>query len=246
MSKVLSRNERRVWLASVVIAAGLLSAGVPDMEAAQGPPAATPAHNVLDLYKLHKDEYVTPDSPVLVEVGKGQYLSIIGQGAPGGPTFGRKVGVLYGAAFALKMRSRSAGRDYAVAPMEGLWWGSKKGHDFMDEPRETWNWKLLIRVPEFITDKDVSAATGTGAGQGAGAMQEIKLETLTEGRCVQVLHVGPYDQEDATIAAMMDFAKEKGLTLNGPHHEIYLSDPNRTEPAKLRTILRQPVKPAGD
>ncbi len=242
MSMVPGRNERRVSLALVVIAGGLLSARVADVEAAQEPRSAKPADNVLDLYKLHKDEYVTPDSPVLVDVGKGHYLSITGQGAPGGPTFGRKVGLLYGAAFAVKMRSRSAGRDYSVAPMEGLWWGSKKGHDFMDEPRETWNWKLLIRVPEFITDKDVSAAIGAGAGQGTGGMQEVKLETLAEGRCVQVLHVGPYDQEDATIAAMMDFAKEKGLTINGPHHEIYLSDPNRTEPAKLRTILRQPVR----
>ncbi len=141
------------------------------------------------------------------------------------------------------MKGKFSGRDYTVCPLEGLWWGTKDPHDFLNEPKETWNWKLLIRTPDFITEKNLSAAVSQMAGQKKDAdAEEIKLETIEEGRCVQILHVGPYSEESPTIATMLAFAKEKGLTRREPHHEIYLSDPNRTPPEELRTILRQPVK----
>ena len=130
-----------------------------------------------------------------------------------------------------------------MAPLEALWWGTKDENNFFDEPRETWNWKLLIRTPDFITDKQLKEAVTAAASRGKdAAVSHVRLETMTEGRCVQVLHKGPYADEAATIAAMDAFAKENKLVCNGYHHEIYLTDPNRAAPEKMRTILRQPMK----
>ena len=197
----------------------------------------------LDLYKQHKAEYVTPKRPVLVDVGRVLYLAIQGRGEPGSEEFASKMQAMYSVAFTIKMTKKFAGRDYKVCHLEGLWWGKRKGDDFFKLPRDQWNWKLLIRVPEFITEEDVKGALGPLAPEdGKSDAPEVKLERLTEGRCVQVLHVGPYTEEGKTIAAMLAFAKEKGLTPHGRHHEIYISDPNTVTPDKLRTILRQPVR----
>ena len=197
----------------------------------------------IDLYKLHKDEYIKPKTPTLIKIHSAQYLSITGKGEPGGKAFVEKVGALYGVAYTIKMRSKAAGQDYVVAKLEGLWWGSKKKHNFIDEPRETWNWKLLIRTPEFVTKKNISEAVDVLISKGKDeTVREVTLEKINEGQCVQVLYIGGYDQETDTINAMTQYAVEKGLIPNGYHHEIYLSDPNKTDPSKLRTILRQPVK----
>ena len=197
----------------------------------------------LDLLKKHKEEYAKPKEPTIIKVAKAKYLALEGKGAPGGPEFVNGVGAMYGAAYSIKMKSKQAGRDYKVAPLEALWWGTKDEHNFFDEPRETWNWKLLIRTPDFITDKQLKEAVTAAASRGKdAAVSRVRLETITEGRCVQVLHKGPYADEPATIAAMDAFAKQQSLVRNGHHHEIYLTDPNRTAPEKMRTILRQPVR----
>ena len=105
------------------------------------------------------------------------------------------------------------------------------------------NWKLMIRVPDFITQETVTDALQSFAKQRPNPdIKKIQLETIKEGRCVQVMHIGPYATENVTIAGMTAFAKAQGLVPNGRHHEIYLSDPNRTLPEKMQTILRQPVK----
>lgn len=197
----------------------------------------------LDLFKDNKSEYASPKKPAIVQVGSGQYLLIIGRGAPGGDAFTEKLGALYAIAYTAKMASKSAGRDYKVCPLEGLWWGSANESDFMNEPRRQWNWKLLIRTPEFITQREVAGAIETARKKGKStAVSEVQLDKMAEGRCVQMLHVGPYDAEDATIAVMMSFVAENDLAVHGLHHEIYLSDPRRVAPEKLRTILRFPVR----
>jgi hypothetical protein len=197
----------------------------------------------LDLYKVHKFEYVTPKKPVLVNVKPAQYLSIEGKGEPGGEVFHKMVGALYGIAYTVKMTKKFAGKDYKVCQLEGLWWGSGKETDFLKNLPKTWNWKLLVRVPGFIKAKDVQDAVKKlkEKGKGAGA-DKVKLETIQEGQCVQMLHVGPYNQEQGTITQMMDFVREKGLACHGRHHEIYLSDPRRVPTSRLRTILRHPVR----
>jgi hypothetical protein len=196
----------------------------------------------LDLFKEHSDEYAMPRQPALVVVKPAKYLTITGQGEPGSAPFQAKLMGLYGAAFTIKMTSKSAGRDYKVCPLESLWWGVNQG-DFWNQPRDKWNWKLLIRTPDFIGKSSLAEAIATLQAKNKGPeVAEVRLEKIGEGRCVQMLHVGPYDQEPETITRMAAFASENGLAFHGTHHEIYLSDPRRVAPERLRTILRQPVR----
>lgn len=196
----------------------------------------------VDLYKEFKSEYVTPKEPVFVVVGPARYLSITGQGAPGGEQFRSHISALYSVAFTLKMAEKFAGHDYKLCHLEGQWW-AENGSDFRTHQPKEWKWRLLIRVPEFITQKEVDAAIKSVIEKGKSALvTEVKLQEQTEGRCVQMLHVGPYPEEKASIEKMNALAEGGGVRLRGPHHEIYLSDPNRVPPQRLRTILRYPVE----
>ena len=148
----------------------------------------------LDLYKLHKAEYAMPKKPALVRTKPAQYLAINGQGAPGGPRFTACIGALYGAAFTIKMTRKFAGKqDYAVCKLEGQW--------FMDgetacRPKDEWKWKLMIRTPDFISPEDLKTAVATLLKRGKSReVEEVALETIDEGACVQMLHVGPYEKE---------------------------------------------------
>jgi len=197
----------------------------------------------IDLCKLHKAEYVTPKEPVVVEVKPARYLTILGKGEPGGETFQAKLGALYAAAFTLKMTRKFAGQDYRVCHLEGLWWVEGSKSCLSDHPPGAWKWKLIIRVPDFITEQDLQEAVHKLKAKGkAPEAGRVRLETLAEGRCLQVLHVGPYAKENETIARMMAFAERQGLSFHGLHHEIYLSDPRRVPAERLRTILRHPVR----
>ncbi len=197
----------------------------------------------LDLYKKHKAEYIAPKTPTLVQTGPASYLAIVGQGEPGGKEFTAKIGCLYSVAYTMKMARKAAGRDYVVCKLEGLWWGDDEADDFFRLPPQQWNWKLLIRVPKFITANDRERAVHTLREKGKSPeVAEVKLETIDEGQCVQMLHIGPYSQEEKTLAAMAAFVEGQGLSLDGLHHEIYLSDPRRIPPERLRTILRHPVR----
>lgn len=190
----------------------------------------------VDFYKTHKSEYVTPKQPVLVQIGPAKYLAIEGKGEPGGEQLQAQIGALYGAAYTIKMTRKFAGKgDFKVCALEGQFW------DFADGKR-TMEWKLLIRVPGFVTAGDLKAAIAALKKKGKDAeVDNLRLESLKEGKCVQVLHVGPYDKECETIARLETFAKQNGLAFRGLHHELYLSDPRRVPPERLRTILRHPV-----
>jgi hypothetical protein len=201
----------------------------------------------LDLYKDKKAEYVAAKAPVLVKVGPAKYLTVEGRGAPESEAFSAAVGGLYATAFTIKMTRKFAGKgDYRVCGLEGLWWTDRMVRSFADlPPRDEWQWKLLIRVPTFIGAADLRAAKKSLADKGkAPGAANVKLETIREGPCVQMLHVGPYGEEPRTIRAMEDFMRAGGLVFRGPHHEIYLSDPRRVPPARLKTILRHPVRKA--
>ena len=197
----------------------------------------------LDLYAKHKEEYATPKTPALLTVTPARYMAIEGRGAPGGEQFQAAVAALYNVAFTVKMARKKTGRDYTVSKLEGLWWGPAKGGHFVDGPAAKWQWQLLIRVPDWIQLQELRlAAEGLIRKGKPRDVLNVELVSLNEGRCVQVLHVGPYDQERGTVEEMQTFARMQGLTFHGRHHEIYLSDPRRVAPAKLRTILRQPVR----
>ena len=196
----------------------------------------------LDLYKIHKAEYVAPKKPVLIQAKPAKYLTFAGREKPGGKAFQAAIGALYAMAFTIKMTKKFAGQDYKVCHLEGLYW-TPSGEAFSEEATETLEWKLIIRVPDFITARDLKAALAEIQARGkAPEAAQVKLETLREGQCVQMLHVGPYSDELRTIAEMKSFAEQSRLRLKGPHHEIYLSDPRRVVPERLRTILRYPVR----
>lgn len=197
----------------------------------------------VDLYKKHHAEYVTPKEPVFVSIGPAKYLTLTGQGSPKGEKFAAAISALYSVAFTLKMAQKSAGHDYKVCHLEGQWW-TDEGSNWQTAKPEEWHWRLLIRVPEFVSEKEVWGAVKTVVAKGkSGALvSEVNLESLEEGRCVQVLHVGPYSAEKPTLDKMKQLSNSTGLRFRGPHHEIYLSDPRRVPEARLRTILRHPVQ----
>ena len=187
----------------------------------------------LDLYKEHADEYAAGAAPTFVQTRRAKYLTIAGEGDPGGKEFQDSIGALYAIAFTIKMAKRYAGHDYHVAKLEGLW----------GKPDEQgWcQWMLMIRTPDFIDADDLRNAIAVFLDKKRSLAEQVRLEVLNEGICVQALHVGPYQAEAATIRLLEEAAAREGYRFAGPHHEIYLSDPRRVAPERLRTILRYPV-----
>jgi hypothetical protein len=197
----------------------------------------------LDLYKQHREEYVAKPAPAVVDIGPARYLAIEGHGAPEDAAFQAAIGVLYAVAYTVKMAHKAAGSDYKVAPLEGLWWTGSAGHHFLRTPRSSWRWQLLIRTPEFVTKSDLARAVRTLVERGKPALvKTVRLLSQREGRCVQALHVGPYATEPETIGRMLEVAAAAGHKAHGTHHEIYMSDPRRVKPERLKTILRLPLR----
>jgi len=172
-----------------------------------------------------------------------QYLKIDGVGAPEGDAYAEAVGWLYAVAYPIKFSSKSElGRDYTVPPLEGLWWAEDMSA-FTTDDRDSWLWTMMIMQPEWITSEVFDAGVTKAATKLGTAPETLRLESFSEGRSVQIMHVGPFADEAPTIARLHgQFLPENGLVENGHHHEIYLSDPRRTAPEKLKTVLRQPVR----
>jgi hypothetical protein len=202
-----------------------------------------PTAKKLDIYRQFRSEYITPKKPSLVKVQPARYLAFTGRGEPGGAAFQAATGALYNVAFTVKMARKFTGQDYTVCKLEGLWWADDPTQCFANQPRDTWNWKLMIRVPSFVDESDLKAAVEKLLAKNKPVeVSDVKLEVLDEGTCSQMLHIGPYDQESGTMIRLQGFAEQNGLEFHGLHHEIYLSDPRRVAPEKLRTILRIPVR----
>ena len=196
----------------------------------------------INLLKEYKQYYSVKITPVIVEFGKVPYLSIEGKGEPAGEVFLKAIEVLYPLAYGVKNIYKKQRQDFGVPKLEGLWW-VKSNKPALEVPRSEWYWKLLIRMPYFVTPEIVkNAKENVFKKKGLELIREIKFETIDEGKCIQIMHIGPYAIESETIQKMKDFTKENGYINNGLHHEIYLSDPRKTVPEKMKTILRQPVK----
>lgn len=180
----------------------------------------------------------------IVDVPPLRYLMVDGHGDPNGGEYADAVSSLFPVAYKLKFLSkRELDRDYVVMPLEALWWAEDMTSFTSDRDKSRWDWTVLNLVPDWITDDHVERAREAAA---APAVDRIRLGTLTEGRCVQTLHVGPFEAEGPVLRRMHEeFIPSQGLRMTGKHHEIYLSDIRRTDPAKLRTILRQPVEVTG-
>lgn len=179
-----------------------------------------------------------------VEVPTLQFVKVDGHGDPNRePDYKRAIEWLYSVSYAVKFASKAkAGRDYVVPPLEGLWWADDPA-DFVERRKHLWRWTMMIMVPDFI-DRPLFDAAITKTRDKLGEPPEtLRLESLDEGRSLQTLHIGSYDDEGPILAKLHDeVMPAQRLTFAGPHHEIYLSDPRRTPPEKLKTILRQPVR----
>lgn len=196
----------------------------------------------LDLAKEYKTYYTAKTIPEVVEFGEIPFLTVEGKGEPGGKEFTSKVEALYPLAYGVKNICKKQGKDFGVPKLEGLWWvGSDK--PALEVPREEWQWKLLIRMPDFVTSETVEKEKEeVFKKKKMGLVKEINFEKLKEGKCVQILHIGSYSTEPESLAKMKKIMEKENLIENGLHHEIYLSDPRRVSEEKWKTILRQHVK----
>lgn len=183
----------------------------------------------------------------LIDVPVLRYLMVDGVGDPNSAiAYGQAVETLYAVAYGLKFASRiELERDYVVPPLEGLWWADDLD-DFIARRKHNWKWTMMIMVPEWIGPRMIDTAMAeVKRKKSPPALNALRVELLQEGRVAQVLHIGPYDEEGAILAHLHDdFLPAHGLRPTGKHHEIYLSDPRKSAPANLRTVLRQPVKQA--
>ncbi|MFJ2620079.1 GyrI-like domain-containing protein [Glutamicibacter sp. NPDC087344] len=191
------------------------------------------------------DAYRASASFKLVDIQPSQYLMVDGHGDPNSaPAYQAALETLYPVAYKMKFASKQGGRDYVVPPLEGLWWAEEMDSFTTSRDKSQWDWTMMLLVPEWIGQNDFQQALDTAQKSGAlPAGDKIRLENLAEGSCIQVLHVGSYDAEGPVLARMHQYITDQSMTLAGKHHEIYLSDPRRVQPEKLRTILRQPVVP---
>ncbi|MHA7270316.1 GyrI-like domain-containing protein [Arthrobacter sp. HLT1-20] len=199
-----------------------------------------------DVKKAHKELFAPSAKDFsLVDVPWAQYLAIDGHGNPGtSAAYTEALEALYATAYGVKFASKNGlGRDFVVAPLEGLWWAADMGA-FTAGDKDQWDWTMMISQPGWITQDLVAGAVEQAAAKKKAlpGLDRLRVMELEEGLCVQILHIGPYDDEAPTLARLHErFMPANGLAFNGKHHEIYLGDPRRAAPEKLKTILRQPV-----
>ena len=200
------------------------------------------ADTKIDLFKELKAEYKANSRPALIETTIGQYLAVRGQGEPGGGAFKECIEALYSMALTVKISRKAAGLgDYAVCKLESLY-GIMEDDERYDMLPERSCWNMMIRTPDCVGKDDLDKAVEALLDKGkCKKVKEVMLQELNEGNCVQMLHIGPYDQVGKAIAEMTAFAGENELAFTGKHHEIYLSDPRRVPPEKLKTIVRRSV-----
>lgn len=219
---------------------------MPGMRAVPAPTSARPLH------------VGRPGVVEFVDVPERLQLALTGRGAPDGGGFQDAVRTLYSVSFAAQhILQREDHVAVKVQPLEGLWWtddaeeqrrivtGVAAGTSFVGTDRSAWRWKAMIAQPEPIDETVLARAVDGSRSRGLPALEALDIERWTEGRCAQVLHVGPYAEEAPTIAALHDAIAAAHLRPRGRHHEIYLGDPRRSAPERLRTLLRQPVEPEG-
>jgi len=207
---------------------------------------------MFDFKKEYKELYHPGRKPEIVMVPPANYIAVRGMGDPNeeGGAYQKAVGILYAIAYTLKMSYKTSRNipgfyEYVVPPLEGFWWQDGiKGVDY--EHKDTFKWISVIRLPEFIRKEDFEWAVSEASAKKKMDLSSAELLTIDEGLCVQIMHIGPYDDEPATVAQMDEYLKQNGyendFSEKRMHHEIYLSDPRKTAPEKCKTIIRHPIK----
>lgn len=198
----------------------------------------------LDLKKTRKALFTAPHGRfVPVDVPLVSYLMVDGHGDPNtAPAYRLAVESLYAAAYTIKFACKAEGRDFVVAPLEGLW-SAPDPESFTARRKHEWDWTMMIMVPDFV-DETMFLAAREKAEEKRGALAgSLRLESLEEGLCLQALHVGSYDDEGPLLATLhREIMPAGGYDFAGRHHEVYLGDPRKVAPGKLRTVIRQPVR----
>ena len=205
-----------------------------------------------DYKKEYKEYYMPKNKPGIVTVPSMNYIAVRGSGDPNieGGDYKTAIGLLYAIAFTIKMSKKGSHRiegyfDYVVPPLEGFWWQDGiKGIDYAH--KENFHWISVIRLPDFVTENDFRWAVEEATKKKKQDFSKVEFMTIEEGLCVQCMHIGPYDDEPATVSTMHEFLQQQGyepdITDKRLHHEIYLSDARRVAPEKLRTVIRHPIK----
>ena len=205
-----------------------------------------------DYKKEYKEFYMPKNKPEIVDVPEMNFIAVRGTGNPNieGSEYKESIGLLYGIAFTIKMSKMGTHKidgyfDYVVPPLEGFWW--QEGIEGIDYSRkDEFHFISLIRLPDFVTREDYEWAMEEATKKKKTDFFKVEFMTIKEGLCVQCMHIGPYDDEPATIALMNKFLQDNGYENDFSdtrlHHEIYLSDVRRVAPEKLKTVIRHPVK----
>jgi hypothetical protein len=203
----------------------------------------------LDLAKKYKAYYTAKSTPEFIELEEVNYLAIKGVGDPSQQEFANKVQALYAVAYSVKFVFKMRKKDFVVPKLEGLWWFDEEKYDgvsISEAPkiihREEWQYRLLIRLPDFAEETDVTNAREEVCQKKKLTMaSSVEFFKMREGKSIQILHVGSFEKEPETLRQLEAFIQSKNLKKNGLHHEIYLSDFRKTPSEKLKTILREPV-----
>ena len=199
----------------------------------------------LDLKRKYAGLYKSGTStPVLVDVPPLRFLMIDGLANVGGPDFQLSMGALYGLAYPVKFAAKKQlSLSYPVMPAEGLYWDADEGPGSAPASPDSTAWRLMIMLPDPVSAEFVDEVRAkVAAKKDLPRLGDVRVQTFSEGQSVQVLHLGPYADETPTVNRLLAFAQERGFHTSGSHHEIYLNDPNRTAPEKLKTVLRYPVQ----
>jgi hypothetical protein len=201
----------------------------------------------VDFKRELRQLYSASREPHLLDVPVLNYLMIDGHGDPNtAAEYREAVEALFAISYAAKFIVKAApdGVDYGVLPLEGLWWTADMA-TFSTDDKSAWDWTMLIMQPDLVTAEIFEQALAKTATKGLAAQDRVRLERFSEGHSAQIMHVGPYATEQPTIERLHAFTVDQGLQLRGKHHEIYLSDPRRSAPERMKTIIRQPVTTDG-
>ena len=205
-----------------------------------------------DFKKEFKEFYMPKNKPEIVNVPKANYIAVRGKGNPNeeGGAYQHAISILYAVAYTLKMSYKTDYKiegffEYVVPPLEGFWWQDDVvGVDYTN--KSAFNWISVIRLPDFITEKDFAWAVQTATKKKKIDCSPAEFLTIDEGLCVQIMHQGSFDSEPATVALLEDYLKEQGYENNineqRLHHEIYISDARKVAPEKWKTVIRHPIK----
>lgn len=200
----------------------------------------------LDLKKSRMTLFTAPHNQfVAVEVPQVSYLKADGHGDPNrSDDYRVAIESLFSTAYAIKFACKAQGRDFVVPPLEGLW-SARDPTSFRTRRKDEWDWTMMIMVPDFVDQPLFGAAKAKVEAKGGEMAKTLRLDALREGLCLQALHIGSYDDEGPLLARLHDeIMPAGGYDFAGPHHEIYLADPRKTPPEKLKTLLRQPIRSA--